>query len=132
MKNLLRTVCFCAMTWLLACGASAHAAAPLNLGIPAGTIGVPLNLTAREVHDALIKAADGRGWTLVSRDDEMVVVRLEKSDWSARIAMVYSAREVQFFSNSTRKGKPKLPAGWVNYLKEDATRIMAAASVLKN
>ena len=132
MKSLFRTFYFCAFSWFLACGISAHGATPLNLGTPAGTIGVPLNLTAKEVHEALIKAADGRGWTLVSRDDEMIVVRLDKSDWLARIAMVYSAREVQFFSNSTRKGKPKLPTGWVNYLKEDASRNMSATSVLKN
>ena len=90
-----------------------------------------MNLTAPEVQEALIKSADGRGWILVSRDDEKVVVRLDKNDWSARIAMLYNTREVQFFSNSTRKGKPKLPEGWIKYLKEDANRIMSSSSVLK-
>lgn len=91
-----------------------------------------MNLTAPEVQQALIKAADGRGWTLVSRDDERIVIRLDKNDWASRITLLYSAREVQFFSNSVRKGKPKLPEGWIKYLKEDASRIMSSASVLKH
>ena len=116
---------------MLACSVSLRAANSEAYGTPAGSIGVPLNLTAPEVQQALIKAADGRGWTLVSRDDEKIVVRLEKSDWSSRITLLYSSKEVQFFSNSTRKGKPKLPEGWIKYLKEDASRIMGSTSVLK-
>ena len=133
MKNLFRALWMCSLGWLLACGATARANVDTALlGTPAGSIAVPMNLTVPEVQQALLKAADGRGWVLVSREDDKIVVRLERSDWSARIAMVYNAREVQYFSNSTRKGKPKLPEGWIKYLKEDSTRIMSATSVLKN
>lgn len=132
MKNLLRTFCLCSLALFLATSVSVRAADTQALGTPAGSIAVPANLTGEEVQQALIKAADGRGWTLVARDEEKVVVRLEKNDWSSRMTLLYNTREVQYFSNSLRKGKPKLPVGWIKYLKEDATRIMAAASVLKN
>lgn len=131
MKSLLRTFTCCAIAVLLAFGLSARAAQPQNLGTPVGSIPVPGNLTTKEVQEALIKAADGRKWTLVSRDDESVVVRLDQGHWSARVAMLYTAREVQLFSNSTRKGKPKIPENWLKFLKEDATRIMTSTSVLK-
>jgi hypothetical protein len=131
MKNLFRTFCLCSFALLIAGGVSVRAADTV-LGTPAGSISVPVNLTAEEVHQALLKAADGRGWTLVASDEKQVVVRLEKSDWSARITLLYNTREVQYFSNSVRKGKPKLPEGWIKYLKEDATRIMSAVSVLKH
>ena len=132
MKTMLRLFSFCALASLLAYGVAAQAAIPQNAGTPVGSIPVPANLTAKEVQEALIKAADGRGWTLVSRDDESLVVRLDQGKWSARIAMVYSTHEVQFFSNSTRRGKPKIPESWLEYLKEDATRIMTSNSVLKS
>jgi hypothetical protein len=132
MKTLCRCLSLFCFTWLVASGSSARAADNQPLGTPAGSIAVPANLTAEEVQQALLKAADGRGWVLVSREADKIVVRLERSDWAARIAMVYNTREVQYFSNSTRKGKPKLPEGWIKYLKEDATRIMSATSVLKN
>ena len=131
MKILLRTFGCCAIAVFLAFGITARAAQPQNLGTPVGSIPVPGNLTAKEVQEALIKAADGRKWTLVSRDDESVVVRLDQGNWSARVAMLYTTREVQLFSNSTRKGKPKIPENWLNYLKEDATRILTSTSVLK-
>ena len=131
MFNVLRIFTCCAIAVLLAFGLSARAAQPQNLGTPVGSIPVPGNLTAKEVQEALIRAADGRKWTLVSRDDESVVVRLDQGKWSARIAMLYNTREVQLFSNSTRKGKPKIPESWLEYLKEDATRILTSTSVLK-
>jgi hypothetical protein len=124
-----RSFTCCAIVLFLTCGSLS--AETQNLGTPVGSIPVPRNLSAKEVQEALIKAADGRGWTLVSRDDESVVVRIDRGDWSARIAMVYNTAEVQLFSNSTRKGKPKLPENWLKYLKHDATRILTSSSVLK-
>ena len=129
---MLRTLSWGIIVWLLACGVASHAASTDNLGTPVGSITVPANLTLQEVQAALIKAADGRRWTLVSRDDESVLIRLDQGDWSARVAMIYSTKEVRLFSNSTKKGKPKLPENWLKYLKEDATRIMTSTSVLKS
>ncbi|HEX2099262.1 MAG TPA: hypothetical protein VHF69_01290 [Candidatus Synoicihabitans sp.] len=131
MKPLLSFLWLCALVCFSAVGTTSRAADPEALGTPAGSIAVPANLTAAEVQEALIKAADGRGWILVARDDERVVVRLDKNDWSARVTMLYTTRDVQFFSNSTRKGKPKLPEGWIKNLKDDSIRIMSTTSVLK-
>src|SRR5688572_29939277 len=119
----------CSLVCFFAAAFTSRAAGSDALGTPTGMIAVPANLTAAEVQQALLKAADGRGWILVARDDEKVVVRLDKSDWLARITMVYTTREVQFFSNSTRKGKSKVPESWIKYLKDDVTRIMSATSV---
>ena len=132
MKRLLHSLYLCSLVCFFFGAVTSRAADTRALGTPAGSIAVPGNLTAPEVQQALLKAADGRGWLLVARDDEKVVVRLDKNDWVARITMLYSPREVQYFSNSTRKGKPKLPEGWIKYLKEDATRILSATAVLKN
>ena len=131
MKSLLRTFSGFAIAVFLAFGVTANAAQPQNFGTPVGSLPVPGNLTAKEVQAALIKAADGRKWTLVSRDDESVIVRLDQGHWSARVAMLYNTREVQLFSNSTRKGKPKIPENWLKFLKEDATRILTSTAVLK-
>ena len=131
MKSLFRLFSGFAIAVFLAFGVTANAAQPQNFGTPVGSLPVPGNLTAKEVQAALIKAADGRKWTLVSRDDESVIVRLDQGNWSARVAMLYNTREVQLFSNSTRKGKPKIPENWLKFLKEDATRILTSTAVLK-
>jgi hypothetical protein len=132
MKRPIHLFWLCSLVCFFATAITSRSADTQALGTPAGSIAVPANLTAAEVQQALLKAADGRGWILVARDDEKIVVRLDKSDWLARITMLYTTREVQFLSNSTRKGKPKLPESWIKYLKDDATRILSATSVLKN
>jgi len=131
MKRLLPNFWLYLFAGFVAFGVAARADQKSDYGVIAGAISVPAGLTANEVQDALTKAADGRGWTLVSRDDEKVIVRLEKNDWVARITMVYNTTEVQFYSVAARKGKPKLPEGWIKYLKEDASRIMGTAAALK-
>lgn len=131
MKRLIPLGWLCLFAGLVAFAVSARAEENSNYGTIAGVISVPAGLTASEVQDALMKAADGRGWTLVSRDGEKVIVRLEKNDWVARITMLYNTTEVQFFSIAARKGKPKLPEGWIKYLKEDASRLMGTAAALK-
>jgi hypothetical protein len=121
----------CLLTAFVGFGVTGRADEKTDYGLVAGAIAVPSGLTAKEVQDSLMKAAEGRGWTLVSRDDEKVVVRLEKGDWVARITLLYNTTEVQFFSVASKKGKPKLPEGWIKYLKEDASRIMGTAAALK-
>ena len=96
-----------------------QAADPTNDGTRVGTIAVPDRLTAQEVHQCVVGAAESRGWTIVERDDEHVLVQLLKRKWVARIAIRFTAKELQLFSRSTKGGKPNVPESWIENLKED-------------
>jgi len=83
---------------------------------------LPEGLKSSEVQKYIVESAIGRGWNIVSRDGEKVVIRLDQEKWSSTLTLVYTTTDVQIFSNSTRSGKPKLPANWIRFLKEDITK----------
>lgn len=96
--------------------ASLHAA---DYGTPAGEMALPDGATAADVQKIILESAVSRGWTVVSRDSEKVVITLTQEKWTSQLTLLYTARDVQIFSRSTRNGKPKLPETWIKFLKRD-------------
>lgn len=96
--------------------AGLHAA---DYGTPAGEMVLSDGATAADVQKIILESAIGRGWTVVSRDSEKVVIALTQEKWTSQLTLLYTARDVQIFSRSTRNGKPRLPETWIKFLKRD-------------
>lgn len=132
MKLFLRIVGFA----LLLSGffASAHGAtadAGSGRGTPVGTVMVPDGLSAETVQKAILLAGSGRGWTVKQKSDGEVVLFLEQEKWRSTMTATYTAHEVSLFSNSTKSNKPKIPEGWIKYLKQDITKELGTAAFAK-
>lgn len=132
MIKLLRALSVLTFAFLFALNADLKAADQTGYGTPAGTLVVPDGLSAQEVQKCVVEAAAGRGWRVTTRDDEKVVVVLEQEKWVAKITMPYTAKEVQLYSNSTKSGKPKLPEGWLKFLKQDINVKLNTLAVSKH
>jgi hypothetical protein len=100
---------------------------------PAGAsvfyVNVPSDkLSAKDVHDVVVAASIGRGWTVKSDDTAKVVIYLNHRKHEATVTYVISEKRVDTYSdgyvldgNGNRK-KPEQPESWLKYLKEDITR----------
>jgi hypothetical protein len=135
MKKLLLLVVFgCATAVVPAISASAKDKSAANdsvEGQAGGTVVVPEGLKASDVQHSILEAASGRGWTVVSKDDNKVVIHLAQGRWVSELSLVYNPSEVQIFSRSTRNGKPGLPEDWIKYLKQDLVKSMNTKAFLK-
>lgn len=100
-------------------------------GAPVGTIIVPEGLKSSEVQRAILEAGAGRGWTIKNKDDEKVVLFLEKSRWVSLLTLAYDKKEIQIYSKSTRSGKERVPEDWVKYLKQDISIKLNTLSISK-
>jgi hypothetical protein len=84
--------------------------------------------SARRIQECLIQASVARGWKVTARDDEKVLVLLDHHRWVANVAMLYTTKEIQFFSNSTRGGKSAVPKDYIDNLKEDIGTMLRGAA----
>jgi hypothetical protein len=101
--------------------------APAPDGEYAAAIQPPAEVSADALHQAIVTAAKGRGWTIKSDDTGRMVLFLEQNGWRSTLTLVYSAKEISIYSNSDKldkMGKPKKHAipSWVKYLKQDIRR----------
>jgi hypothetical protein len=127
MNTMLRSFRFLLIALLFSGAVASRAADNSAYGMAGGSITLDEGLSASEVKKVILEAAVGRGWNIVSQDDSKVVVKLVQEKWSATLTLLYTARDVQFYSDSTRNGKPKLPENWIRFLKQD---IKAKAGLL--
>ncbi len=100
-------------------------------GTPAGTIAVPDGLDRADVRHAIVEGSSVRGWLVKSQDDGKIVVTYQKSSWIAKLTLIYDRAQIDFYSDSTRNGKPKLPKSWIDNLKDDITQKLRAAKAMK-
>ncbi|MDB6168954.1 MAG: hypothetical protein JWM88_1818 [Verrucomicrobia bacterium] len=103
---------------ILAGGAVLRAGDPVR-GAFAGGVKITDGLNAQQVQMIIVESAAGRGWTVLSRDAGKVTLKLDQDFWSAKLTLVYTTRDVQFYSNSVFGGRPKLPDAWLKSLKQD-------------
>lgn len=131
MTKAYRLFYFLSLICLGAIGAELRAADAPDYGVVAGTVPIPAGISGEEIHKCLLEAALGRGWTIQSHDAEKVVIALDQDTWSSRLTLVYTTTEVSIFSRSTRRGKPKLPETWINFLKRDITAKLTMLSLMR-
>lgn len=100
---------------------SAHAAAP-----EAHTkIQIPHGLSQAGVHDAVVKAAIGRRWNIIEKEDNNTVIHLQHRGYDSTLTFTVRNSELLIFSDSwtvNKKGekkKRKDPAGWIENLRKD-------------
>ncbi len=109
--------------------------ASTDMGPLAFTISVPEGkLTLKQIHDAVIRAAIGREWSVKEDNDTKVVVYLLHRKNEATVTFQITEKSVEAYcagyavdKNGQRK-KPEQPAGWLNYLKKDITKAITEAS----
>ena len=131
MIKLFRFLSFLSLVGFLAAGSLSRAADVSDYGTPAGAITVPNGITVTEVQKCIIESAIGRGCSLRTRDEEKIVITLTQEKWSSTLTLLYSVKDVQFFSKTTKSGKPKLPEYWLKYLKQDINAKLATLAVFK-
>jgi hypothetical protein len=131
MKSMLHSFRFVLIALLFSGAAALRAADVTSYGMTAGAVSLPDGLTAAEVQKVILESAIGRGWNIVSKDNEKVVVKLDQEKWSAMLTLIYTAHDVQVYSNSTRSGKPKLPETWIRFLKQDISKKTALLQLAK-
>lgn len=81
--------------------------------------------TEEVVQSAIVKAALGRGWQIISNEDGVVKVHLMRRGYDANLTFVYTKKEIKIYSDSytvkktgERKSQ-KDPVGWIENLQKD-------------
>ncbi|PTY08593.1 hypothetical protein DB347_03185 [Opitutaceae bacterium EW11] len=90
-----------------------------DYGTAGGVVLVPEGISASEVQRCIVEAAAGRGWEIRAKDDEKVVIFLQAHRWVSTLTLLYTPKQIQIFSKSTRGGKPKMPESWIENLRDD-------------
>lgn len=95
---------------------------------PAGhlysTIDVDEKATDEIVKKAIVKAAIGRRWNIVS-DEEWIAINLTHRGYDSTLTFVYEEGEIKIYSDSyavNKRGerkKRKDPKGWIGNLEKD-------------
>ncbi len=98
-------------------------------GISVFFVDVPSDkLSVKDVHDVVVAASIGRGWTIKSDDTAKVIIYLNHRKHEATVTYLISEKQVNTFSDGYaldgkgNRKKPEQPEGWLQYLKEDITR----------
>ena len=98
-----------------------------------GTVGIPAGVDAHMVRDAIVRALEGRKWTVQSQSDTTVVGYLKHRGYEAKLTFVYDAVHVRILSDSYKidssghREERGIPDRWVRNLKNDIPRFLAAA-----
>lgn len=96
------------------------------------TIDVPTGLSKEGTQAAVIKAALGRRWTIVSKTDDQIVLNLKHRGYDSTLTFDIEESQVKLYSNSwatDKKGnkkKKKEPTGWIENIKKDIGVFMNA------
>lgn len=130
MTKSLRIFGLLSLAWLWAFAGIARAD-DISYGQAAGAVVVPAGLSSEEVQKCIIEAAAGRGWRIVSKDDSKVVIMLEQEKWVSKLTLEYTNKDIQIYSKTTKSGKPKLPEGWIKFLKQDLNAKLSVLAVSK-
>lgn len=106
-------------------------------GQHAATVQVPDSLGLPDIQQAIFIAATGRGWTVKERTEGRIVLFLEQRGWRSTLTLLYSATEVNVYSDSGKTDsngrikKQEIPASWVKFLKQDITKQLSLKLYVK-
>ena len=111
----------------------ASAAAPA--GQLAFAIAPAAGKTLQEVHDAVVSAAAGRGWTIKDNAPDRVVLYHLRHGYEATVTLLVTPARITAYCEGyavTRKGvrkHPQQPKNWLNYLRDDISRMVSGVPV---
>lgn len=125
----------------LAAGPATRAVAadhgPNDPGQLAFTIPVPAGrVSLKQVHDAVLKAAIGRGWTVQKDQDMKIVIHLLHRRYDATVTFQITDKNIQAFcigykvNREGQRVKPEQPRSWLRYLQRDITKALNTAAYL--
>lgn len=107
-----------------------------DMGQKAFTLEVPDGkLSTKEVHDVVVAASTGRGWSVKSDATERVVIYINKHGHESTVTYLISDKEIEAYcvgykvdGNGTRKA-PEVYKSWLNNLSKDLTQALAKAAL---
>jgi hypothetical protein len=100
-------------------------------GSPVLVTTLPAEDSIDKVGSAVVQAAQGRAWTVVSTDQNIVVATLTHRGISAKLFIVIGKGSIQFYSDSWKIDKttgarisPTVPKGWIKNVEKDTLRLL--------
>jgi len=83
------------------------------------TVSVPSQLTSKQIEEAMVRTLVGREWHVESQSPQEVVGTLNHSSYQARATLKVENGVIKILNESTYKGKPAVPEGWLENLQLD-------------
>lgn len=93
---------------------------------PVGTIAIPTGIDREGALNTCTSAAIGRGWKVVSKEDNLIKINLKHRSWNATMYFVVEDETIEMYSDTYvvnkrtgERDKKKDPDGWIKNLKKD-------------
>ena len=83
------------------------------------TVSIPSQLTPQQIEEAMIRTLIGREWQVERHSPEEVVGTLNHSSYQAKVILKVDNGIIKILNESTYKGKPAVPEGWLENLQLD-------------
>ena len=83
------------------------------------TVSIPSQLTSKQIEEAMVRTLVGREWHVESQSPQEVVGTLNHSSYQARATLKVENGVIKILNESTYKGKPAVPEGWLENLQLD-------------
>jgi len=83
------------------------------------TVSIPSHLTPKQIEEAMVRTLVGREWHVESQSPQEVVGTLNHSSYQARATLKVENGVIKILNESTYKGKPAVPEGWLENLQLD-------------
>lgn len=106
-----------------------------SVGLPAFNLAItPGSLSLAQIHDVVVRASTGRGWTVQSDAPDRVVVSLDHHRHQATVTYMLSESAVNAYCAgvaTNAKGTrqiPDEPRSWLNFLQGDITKGLEASA----
>lgn len=104
-----------------------------------GTIPFPSEkITNEDAQKAIIRALEGRKWTIKEDAPGRVVAYLRRHSNEAQLTLVINERAIEISCwgydinrNTGERKKPELPASWIKYIKTDISKFMNELAMMK-
>lgn len=115
---------------LLTLGAINSHGQPSESSEPYTEIVIPQGLSAEGAQSAIVKAAIGRRWNIIKKEDEQTVINLKHRGYDSTLTFTIEDSKILVHSDSwavNKKGekkKKKDPTGWIENLRRDIVVFM--------
>ena len=116
---------------------AAVAADEPDIGPVVFTVAVPHDkVSLKQAHDAVVRAALGREWTVKDDHEKKVVIHLLHRKNEATVTFLITDESIEAHcvgyavDKAGNREKPEQPTGWLKYLERDITKAINQAAFL--
>jgi hypothetical protein len=109
-----------------------------SLGEPFASMSIPPEIDRAGAMNACVKAALGRKWDIVTKQDGVLKINLKQRGWDATVYFVVKDSVVELYSDSYvvnkktgERKKKKDPEGWLRNLEKDVNVFMDREAYLE-